>query len=49
MSWLRREVTGPGKEKINPSRWAQCKDKGYRWGIMKSNGSESLNYIFKTC
>jgi hypothetical protein len=38
-----------GKEKINPSRWAQCKDKGYRWGIMISNRSESLNHIFKTC
>jgi hypothetical protein len=38
-----------GKEKINPSRWAQCKDKCYRWGIMISNRSESLDHIFKTC
>jgi hypothetical protein len=38
-----------GKEKINPSRWAQCKDKDYRWGIMTSNGSESLNRVFKIC
>jgi hypothetical protein len=28
-----------GKEKKNPSRWAQCKDKSYHWGIMTSNGS----------
>jgi hypothetical protein len=28
-----------GKEKINLSRRAQCKDKGYRWGIMISNES----------
>jgi hypothetical protein len=38
-----------GKEKINPSRLTQCKDKGYRWGIMTSNGSESLNRVFKIC
>jgi hypothetical protein len=37
------------KKKINKSRFAQCKDKGYRWGIMISNGSEILNRIFKTC
>jgi hypothetical protein len=37
------------KEKINPNRWAQCKDKRYRWGIMTSNGLESLNRVFKTC
>jgi hypothetical protein len=37
-----------GKEKINLSRWAQCKDKSYCWEIMISNGSESLNRIFKT-
>jgi hypothetical protein len=30
-----------GKEKINLSRWVQCKDKCYCWGIMISNGSES--------
>jgi hypothetical protein len=22
-----------GKKKINLSRWAQCKDKSYRWGL----------------
>jgi hypothetical protein len=37
-----------GKKK-NLSRWAQCKDKCYRWGIMTSNGSESLNRVFKIC
>jgi MULE transposase domain/SWIM zinc finger len=36
------------KEIKHPSKWAQCKDKGYRWGIMTSNGSESLNRVFKT-
>jgi hypothetical protein len=35
------------KKKIS-SRWAQCKDKSYRWGIMISNVSEALNRIFKT-
>jgi hypothetical protein len=37
-----------GNETKHPGRWAQCQDKGYRWGIMISNGSESLNCIFKT-
>lgn len=35
------------KESVNPSKWAQRYDNGYRWGIMTSNGSESLNRVFK--
>jgi hypothetical protein len=35
------------KEKPIATKWAQCKDGGYRWGIMTSNGSESLNHVFK--
>jgi hypothetical protein len=34
-------------ERPSAVKWAQCKDGGYRWGIMTSNGSKSLNRVFK--
>ena len=34
-------------EQEKPEKVFQCKDGGYRWGIMTSNGSESLNNVFK--
>ena len=30
-----------------PHTWSLCHDKGNRWGIMTSNGSESLHMVFK--
>ena len=34
-------------EQEKPEKVFQCKDGGYRWGIMTSNGSESLNNVFR--
>ncbi|XP_048529599.1 uncharacterized protein LOC125508848 [Triticum urartu] len=34
-------------EKEQPEKVFQCMDGGYRWGIMTSNGSESLNNVFR--
>ncbi|EEC83276.1 hypothetical protein OsI_28630 [Oryza sativa Indica Group] len=34
-------------EQEKPEKVFQCKDGGYCWGIMTSNGSESLNNVFK--
>ncbi|XP_040377304.1 uncharacterized protein LOC107303549 [Oryza brachyantha] len=34
-------------ESDKPEKVFQCFDGGYRWGIMTSNGSESLNNVFK--
>ena len=30
-----------------PQTWSLCHDKGNRWGIMTSNGSESLHMVFR--
>ncbi|KAJ3678781.1 hypothetical protein LUZ61_021322 [Rhynchospora tenuis] len=35
------------KERPKLFMWAQAFDKGHRWGLMTSNGSESLNSIFR--
>ncbi|KAJ3696672.1 hypothetical protein LUZ61_000377 [Rhynchospora tenuis] len=35
------------KERPKLYMWAQAFDKGHRWGIMTSNGSESLNSVFR--
>ncbi|KAJ3699397.1 hypothetical protein LUZ61_003102 [Rhynchospora tenuis] len=35
------------REPAKPERWAQTHDGGPRWGLMTSNGSESLNSRYK--
>ncbi|KAJ1694204.1 hypothetical protein LUZ63_010902 [Rhynchospora breviuscula] len=42
-----KENETDGNEQWKPERWAQTYDGGYRWGIMTSNGSESLNSRYK--
>ncbi|TVU18456.1 hypothetical protein EJB05_34558, partial [Eragrostis curvula] len=41
--YLQEDKNEPEK----PEKIFQCMDGGYRWGIMTSNGSESLNNVFK--
>lgn len=36
-------------EKPATDKWAQCEDRGYRYGIMTSNCSETLKKVFKSC
>ncbi|KAJ1693807.1 hypothetical protein LUZ63_010505 [Rhynchospora breviuscula] len=42
-----KENETDGNEQWKPERWAQTYDGGYRWRIMTSNGSESLNSRYK--
>ncbi|KAJ1700658.1 hypothetical protein LUZ63_000437 [Rhynchospora breviuscula] len=42
-----KENEADDNEEWRPERWAQMYDGGYRWGIMTSNGSESLNSRYK--
>ncbi|KAJ1699915.1 hypothetical protein LUZ63_008427 [Rhynchospora breviuscula] len=42
-----KENEADDNEEWRPERWAQTYDGGYRWGIMTSNGSESLNSRYK--
>ncbi|KAJ1702457.1 hypothetical protein LUZ63_002236 [Rhynchospora breviuscula] len=42
-----KENETDGNEQWKPERWAQTYDGGYRWEIMTSNGSESLNSRYK--
>jgi hypothetical protein len=46
--WCGKRVQNLEEEPLQLHKWAQCHDGGLnRWGIMTSNGSESLNSVFR--
>ena len=46
--WCGKRLQNLEEEPLQLHKWAQCHDGGLnRWGIMTTNGSESLNNVFR--